>query len=418
MAKPTSLLKGFEREVEKAVPRAKRQVIFDEATTGLALIVTPKGKKSFSIVARDPVGRQVWKQIGQPGLMTVAEARERAALAVARVKAGETELFPDEAPTVAPETFKAVAERFVKRWVDKGGKKQDGVPLRSKREIERQLKTYVYPRWQSKPFLSIRRGVVTALMDEMVDNNGPVQADRVLATLAKLFNWYRQYDELYVSPIIPEMKRSGSHKDRARTRVIGMSPDGKSNDNELRTLWAACGEIGTFGAFVKVALLTGQRRAKVAAMQWTDIQDGVWTIPAEAREKVNAGALKLPKLALEIIDAQPKVKDNPFVFAGRGKKAFHSFSDGKEDLHAQAPIAPWVIHDLRRTAKSVMARAGVRPDISERTLGHVIAGVEGTYDRHAYFEEKGAALEALALLVARILSGESDNVVPLMGASA
>ena len=81
-----------------------------------------------------------------------------------------------------------------------------------------------------------------------------------------------------------------------------------------------CDEAGTFGAFVKVALLTGQRRAKVAAMQWADIQDGVWKIPVEAREKVNAGALKLPKLALAIIEAQPKVKDNPFVFAGRGKK--------------------------------------------------------------------------------------------------
>ncbi|WP_159792783.1 tyrosine-type recombinase/integrase [Croceibacterium salegens] len=410
MPKPTPLLKGFEREVAKAKPTAKRQVIFDEATTGLALIVTPKGKSSFSIVARDPVGRQVWKQIGQPSLMTVAKARELAAVAVARVKAGETDILPDEAPKAAPETFKVVAERFVKRWVDKGGKKQDGVPLRSKREIERQLATYVYPRWQSKPFLSIRRGVVTALMDDLVDNNGPVQADRVLATLAKLFNWYRQYDEHYVSPVIPEMKRSGSHRDRARTRIL--------NDDEIRSVWAACDKVGTFGAFVKVALLTGQRRAKVAAMRWADIEDGVWTIPAEAREKVNAGALRLPKLALDIINAQPRAKENPFVFAGRGKKAFHSFSDGKEDLHAVAPIPPWVIHDLRRTAKSLMARAGVRPDISERALGHVIPGVEGTYDRHAYFEEKAAALEALAALVERVLKGEGDNVIPFKSAAS
>lgn len=409
MATPASLLKGFERAVANAKPSAKRQVIFDGATTGLALVVSPKGKKSFSIVARDPVGRQVWKQIG-PGDMAVARARELAAVAVARVKAGETDLLPDQAPKAAPETFKTVAERFVARWVDKGGKKGDGVPLRSKREIERQLKAYVYPRWGAKPFLSIRRGVVTELMDELVDNSGPVQADRVLATLAKLFNWYRQYDEHYVSPIIPEMKRSGSHADRARTRIL--------SDEEIRTVWAAAGDVGTFGAFVKVALLTGQRRAKVAAMQWADIQDGVWTIPAEAREKVNAGALKLPKLALDIIEAQPKAKENPFVFAGRGKKAFNSFSDGKEDLHAKAPLAPWVIHDLRRTAKSLMARAGVRPDISERALGHVIAGMAGVYDRHAYFDEKAEALDALAGLVERILNPPAGNVVQLAEAAA
>jgi len=148
-------------------------------------------------------------------------------------------------------------------------------------------------------------------------------------------------------------------------------------------------------------------------MQWDHICEGVWTIPAEAREKVNAGQLRLPQLAIDIIEVCPRSKENPFVFAGRGKKAFNSFSDGKEDLHAKAPIEPWVIHDLRRTARSLMARAGVRSDIAERTLGHVIAGVEGVYDRHAYLEEKGEALQALADLVERIINPPGENVVPL-----
>lgn len=403
MPKPASLLKGFEREVATARPTGKRQVKIDEATTGLALIVSAKGKKSFSIVARGPDGKQVWKKIGDPALMSVAEARQEAAQAVARVKAGQTPLLPQAAPEAAPETFREVTERFIARWVDKGGKKQDGVPLRSKREIERQLKAYIYPRWGAKPFLSIRRGQVTELVDDLVDNNGAVQADRVLATLAKLFNWYRQYDELYVSPIIPEMKRAGSHD--ARTRIL--------SDDEIRTIWAACDKSGTFGAFVKVALLTAQRRAKLAVMRWEDIREGVWTIPAEAREKVNAGSLKLPQMALDIIEAQPQVSDNPFVFAGRGKLAFNSFSKSKSALDTKAPIAPWVVHDLRRTARSLMARAGVRSDIAERTLGHVIRGVEGIYDRHAYEDEKGEALAALANLVQRILKQDDGNVIQL-----
>jgi integrase len=73
----------------------------------------------------------------------------------------------------------------------------------------------------------------------------------------------------------------------------------------------------------------------------------------------------------------------------------------------------WTIHDLRRTAKTLMARAGVRPDISERVLGHVIAGVEGVYDRHSYAVEKRHALEALAALVGRIVSPSAANVLPL-----
>jgi integrase len=73
----------------------------------------------------------------------------------------------------------------------------------------------------------------------------------------------------------------------------------------------------------------------------------------------------------------------------------------------------WTLHDLRRTAKTLMARAGVRPDISERVLGHVIAGVEGTYDRHSYADEKRDALEKLAAMIERILNPLPANVEEL-----
>lgn len=402
MPKPASLLKGFEKAVANAKPKAKRQVVFDEATTGLALIVSPKGKKSFSIVARDPTGKQIWKRIGDPALMTVTEARQEATEAVARVRAGQAPL-PPKAPETTPQTFRAVAAQFIDRHVDKQ-------ELRSKHEIERQLECYIYPEWGDEPFESIRRGRVADLLDKIEDGKagasgdmgGSVMADRVLATLRKLFNWYEVRNEEYVSPIVRGMRVA---KDRSRSRIL--------SDDELRAVWDACGDIGTFGAILKTCLLTGQRKAKVGSMKWDDICDGVWTIPAEAREKVNAGELKLPEMALDVIDAQPRQDGNPYVFAGRGKTAFNSYSDGMEDIRAKVDIPHWTIHDLRRTARSLMARAGVRPDIAERTLGHVIAGVEGVYDRYDYGPEKAQALEAVAMLVERILRNEADNVVQM-----
>jgi hypothetical protein len=57
-----------------------------------------------------------------------------------------------------------------------------------------------------------------------------------------------------------------------------------------------------------------------------------------------------------------------------------------------------------------MVRAGVRPDISERVLGHVISGVEGTYDRHSYADEKRDALEKLAAMIERILNPLATNL--------
>ena len=73
------------------------------------------------------------------------------------------------------------------------------------------------------------------------------------------------------------------------------------------------------------------------------------------------------------------------------------------------------MHDLRRTARSLISRAGVRPDIAERVLGHAIKGVEGVYDRHSYVTEKAHALTALAGLLANILRPEAPKVVKSAG---
>ena len=223
----------------------------------------------------------------------------------------------------------------------------------------------------------------------------------VLTILSGLMNWYAaNRTEDYVSPIVKGMRLKTETRDRVLT------------DDEIRTVWKAC--EGTFGAIVKVLLLTAQRREKVISMKWDDVVDGVWTIPIESREKSNAGTLKLPEAVLAIIDAQPVLADNPYVFAGRRQGLpFNSFSQGKAELDARAPIAPWTLHDLRRTARSLLAGTGVSRDHAERLLGHVIPGVEGTYNRHDYIEEKAQALRALAGAIDGIINPRDDNVVPL-----
>jgi integrase len=160
-------------------------------------------------------------------------------------------------------------------------------------------------------------------------------------------------------------------------------------------------------------------------MKRDDINDGVWTIAKDDRDKGTAGALALPKMALELIEAQPRF-NNPHVFAGsaRGRRrkstarppgppAFNSWSQRKDKLDAKLDIPPWVIHDLRRTARSLMARADVRPDVAERVLGHAITGVEGVYNRHAYLNEKTDALQRLAALIQTIVNPPTGNVVQM-----
>ena len=202
------------------------------------------------------------------------------------------------------------------------------------------------------------------------------------------------------------MKRQ---KTASRARVL--------DDDELKAIWqAAEGQGGAFGAIVRMCLLTAQRSRKVAAMKWTDLEDGVWTVPKEPREKDTGGALALPDMALAIIEAQPRLASNPHVFAARGGDGpFRGFGSGKAALDAKLPEGTpnWTVHDLRRTARSLMSRAGVLSEHAERVMGHAIGGVEGVYDRHSYRDEKADALKRLAALIDAIVHPRSADVLPL-----
>jgi integrase len=259
------------------------------------------------------------------------------------------------------------------------------------------------------------------MLDKVQDQAGPVQADRVRAYLRKALSWYAERDdEFNLNAAFVRVGTRANPKERARTRVL--------SDDELRIIWPLLSEVGTFGALLKTLLLTAQRRDEVANMSLKEIgTDGIWTIPAERYKTKRPNFVPLSKEALAIIEAQPKVKECDYVFPSLVKTPFTGFGKSKARLDKSVldmqkrikkgakvePLPNWTLHDLRRTAKTLMARAGVRPDISERVLGHVIAGVEGTYDRHSYADEKRDALEKLAAMIGRILNPPPSNVTTL-----
>ena len=127
-------------------------------------------------------------------------------------------------------------------------------------------------------------------------------------------------------------------------------------------------------------------------------KDGVWIIATEKREKGNAGAIKLPDLVLGIIKRQPRLAGNDYVFAvPKGKGYLSGWSDCKEQIDKVLDeFEPWVIHDARRTCKSLCSKLHIDRVVSEALLGHKLKGVEGTYDRYSRFDEKSAAVQAVA----------------------
>jgi integrase len=380
-------------------PRPKGYAFPDPELRGHYVRVRPSGVKTFTCVVRDPRGKQIWTTIGAADGLTISEARTKARKAIERVREGLPAL--EEPQTKSG--FEAVAEEWLKRHVRAKG-------LRSEGEVTRLLRAHVFPRWKGRNIIEIRRSHVAALLDHVEDNHGARQADYVLAIVRGIMNWYATRHDDYVPPVAKGMRRTNP-KERARSRVL--------TDDEIRAIWSAAD--GTFGAVVKMLLLTGQRREKILSMRWQDVSlDGEWTIPSEAREKGNAGALMLPEAALSVVVQQPRLDDNPYVFAGRGDGHINGPSKAKRQLDAKLPEMPqWQLHDCRRTFRSLLSRAGVSSDIAERLMGHALQGVEGVYDRHSYRNEKADALKRLAALISEIVSGEpSGKVVKLRKARA
>jgi integrase len=148
-------------------------------------------------------------------------------------------------------------------------------------------------------------------------------------------------------------------------------------------------------------------------MARNELDGGVWTLPASRSKNGRELVLPLSPLAISALERPPRIAGSKFVFTFDGQHAFANFSKAKAQFDKACGVTSWTLHDLRRTARSLMSRAGVSADVAERCLGHVISGVRGTYDRHAYFDEKKRAFEALASLLERIINPPVANVIPL-----
>jgi integrase len=366
---------------------------------GLYVIVQPSGQKSFAVRFRVN-GKP--RKLTLPKGLSLAEARAEAAATMLKVHRGADPVAAKrEAKTAqqaaAAETFRAVSDSYMRR---------EGSKLRSAHWQRQLLARLVYPAIGDLPIATIKRKAVIALLNGIEENRGPVMAHSTLAVIRRIMNWHAIQDDDYTSPIVRGMGRI-KPLERARSRVL--------SDDELRVVWRTAEKAGMFGAFIRVLLLTAARRDEVRKLEWSEIQGDAWVLPA-ARNKVKLDLVRpLSSAAAALIKAQPRIGTSPFVFTISGNKPLASLSRLKGEFDAASGITGWVLHDLRRTARSLLSRAGISSDHAERCLGHRLGGVRGVYDRHEYLAEKRHAFEALAAQIDVIVNPPARNVTRLRG---
>jgi integrase len=220
--------------------------------------------------------------------------------------------------------------------------------------------------------------------------------------------WHAGRVDDYRPPLI-RGRGSKRNKNGPRERVL--------SDDEIRRVWAASlTHSGPFGPLVRFLLLTGSRRNAAARMLRSEfINPTTWVIPP-ARAKIKKDVLvPLNGTALKLLAGIQQIGNSDLIFTNDGRRAFSSFDRQKKELDAVCKVDGWRLHDLRRTCRTLLGRAGVEADIAERCIGHLIGGARKVYDRYEYEAEKRAAFEKLAVLLDRILN-PADNVAALTDA--
>jgi integrase len=379
-------------------PAAVRQEIPDGQQRGLYVVVHATGAKGFAVRYR--FGGRSRRLVLQGGL-TLAQARKAAADAMFNLQQG---VDPAEEKAKAKteqrtaDSLATVCEAFFKR---EGGK------IRSTKQWQRDLDRLVFPTLGKRPIASIKRREIVRLLDHVEDNSGPGAAETVLAIIRRVMNWHAVRDDDFRSPIVRGMTRRKT-SEHARSRVL--------NDDELRAVWrAADGTPGPFGRYVQFLLLTACRRNEAAHLKWSEIHGATWEMPA-SRNKVKADLTRpLSAAALAALDKVPRIAGSDFVFSAHGRP-LGGMTRRKKQIDQASGVRDWTLHDLRRTARTLMSRAGVPREHAERCLGHVIGGVEGVYDQHGYREEMLVAYEKLATLIGQIVDPQ-PNVVTLQSRS-
>lgn len=368
-------------------PTSGQAILWDDLVEGFGVRLTPT-RAAFVVQWREPDGkrpreglRKFWP--ATPVDVARKVARERLLQVVA----------PKEGTAGIPLRL-AVRnwyERQVEldKWVPRYRKKVDALIRHFvEGEISDRVKVSAPTRAAitklgDKPVAEVKRAEVLAVVDGIKRG----AADQLMAVLSKFFN--DQFDRgiEIPNPAKNRLRVTGGRRVRSHTLT----------DAELVTIWRALESEGdpASGAFALLAY-TGARRREVAHMRWSevDLTAGTWTLPPERRKTGKSDpepfVFLLHSVAIAILQRQPTIDGNPFVFWGRRDRKPFDFHNALMARLRKLDVRPWRLHDVRRYVRSGMARLGVSQAVAELCLGHQSAkgGLVGVYDQHAYVDEK------------------------------
>jgi integrase len=280
---------------------------------------------------------------------------------------------------------------------------------RSMVEVERHLVKHAKP-LHGQGIKAIDRRAIAKLLETIERDHGAGAANCTRASLSAFMTWAAKSGHIDVNPVsmTPRAIQNG-----ARERFL--------SDDELATIWRALDDGGDYAALVRLLLLTGARREEIARLRWSevDLEAALVRLPRERTKNGRPHDIPLVPQALAILKLRTRQEGRDFVLGTNGH-GYTMFSQSKRQLDQRLPnVAPWVLHDLRRTLSTRLHGApfSIPPHVVEALLGHVgghRAGVAGVYNQQDYLSERRAALLRWAEYIIALIEGrDKGNVIAL-----
>jgi integrase len=396
------------RTIDALIASRSEGFLWDDGIKGFGAKITKSGAVSYILQFRMG-GREASTRrytIGSHGSpWTPATAREEAQRLFLLIAQGidPVEVEKQRRREAVDLAFSNYAERFERSCVGRGWKVL----------VARSFRIHVKPVLGNKPLPKITRSDVVAVFDRMPDCQ-VANRRNVFAVLRRMFRWAVSRGDIDRSPM-EGMETPPAVK--ARDRWL--------SDQELARIWEHAPKTHhCFGPIVRLLIVTGQRREEVSSLSWEELEqlERMWTLPGDRAKNGEPNRVPLNELAVAVLDAVAGKSTWPRrgkVFSTSTGGGFTGYHKGKEKLDRMVaedggdPIAPWRLHDLRRTLATGFQRLGVRFEVTEAVLNHVggsRAGVAGIYQRHDWKEEKREALDLWNNHVVSILA-KADGVI-------
>lgn len=277
------------------------------------------------------------------------------------------------------------------------------------------------------PVAALEKRHFVELYDRIVARGRLVQANRVQALVRQAFAVAADRDLIQSVPAMPRAPAGGD--EAPRERVL--------DDAEIAALWRGLDKLSPpdkrqkisrpLVLALKLALVTAQRRGEIAAARWSDIviepapptKNGkpapdlrTWRIPDTKTGRPHA--VPLSPLACQLLDElRALAGESDLWFPSKktgeaNKERDRSITRAARDARDELQMSPWTTHDLRRTARTGMARLGIRDEVGERVLNHAQGNrMLAVYNQHAYREEMRVALDTWAEHLSTIISAKA-----------